>query len=76
MALSLGCKNQSEGLAPSEPLPPGSGAPPSSPSSAESLMKYAETQSLANGWEVSLDTSDPVETIQLANGWTVEVVHE
>ena len=72
MAVAVGCKNQSEGLAPSTPLPQ---SPPTSPSTTQSHMKYGETQTVS-GWEVSLDTSDPVEAIQLANGWTVEVVHE
>lgn len=71
MALTVGCKNQSEGVAPSAPV---ALTPPAS--SASSVhMKYGETQ-IAGGWEVSLDTSDPVETIEMANGWTVEVVYE
>ena len=74
MAVTIGCKNQSEGLAPSAPLPPGGGGP-TSPSTTQSHMKYGETQTVS-GWEVSLDTSEPVEAIQLANGWTVEVMHE
>lgn len=73
MTVAAGCKNQSEGLAPSAPLLPGGGGLP--PSSMQAQMKYGETQ-VASGWEISLDTSDPVETIELANGWTVEVVHE
>jgi hypothetical protein len=72
MALSMGCKNQSEGLAPSTQLPPDGGGPTSS---MQTQMKFGETQ-FASGWEVSLDTADPVETIELANGWTVEVMHE
>lgn len=67
----MGCKNQPEGLAPSSP----SGVIPPDSKVIATHMKYGETQ-LAGGWEISLDTSDSVETIELANGWTVEVVHE
>lgn len=57
--------------------PPPSPAPVpvvSSPASGR-FIKYGESSTSSNGWTVSLDIADPVETISLSNGWTVEVVN-
>lgn len=42
--------------------------------SKESNFKYGESSSSSNGWEMSIDTTDPVQEIVLANGWNVEVM--
>lgn len=44
--------------------------------SAQSNLKFGESNTSANGWEISLDTTDPVEEVLLANGWNVEVKYE
>lgn len=44
--------------------------------SAESNFKFGETNLPGNGWEISLDTTDPVEEVLLASGWNVEVRFE
>lgn len=63
----VNCGTQSGGLAPSkyDDIP-----------STESSIKYGESLVSANGWEISIDTTDPVEGVALANGWSVEVKHE
>ncbi|AZZ37395.1 hypothetical protein CIK05_11525 [Bdellovibrio sp. qaytius] len=51
--------------------------PASSPTTtATSSVKYGETKTLSNGWQVSNDNSDPVEQQTLSNGWNVEVKYE
>ena len=75
MFVLLSCQGNPGGNAPSQ----GGDAPtspPNLPSYDQSQLKFGETVSSTNGWEVSLDTSDSVETIQLANGWTVEVLND
>lgn len=44
--------------------------------SEQSNLKFGESNTSASNWEVSLDTTDPVEEILLANGWNVEVRFE
>lgn len=69
----LGCGGQGSGNAPSAivvPRPPGSGI------GSEGIFKYGQTASTTNGWTITFDHTDPVETVNLANGWTVEVLHE
>ena len=50
--------------------------PPVADISYESYLKYGEINTIANGWEISIDTTDPVETRALVNGWTAEVKHK
>lgn len=44
--------------------------------SAQSNFKFGETNNSTNSWEMSIDTTDPVEEVLLANGWNVEVKFE
>lgn len=44
--------------------------------SAESNFKFGESNISTNGWELSIDTTDPVEEVLLASGWNVEVRFE
>lgn len=44
--------------------------------SEQSNFKFGESNTTSNGWEMSLDTTDPVEEVLLANGWNVEVRFE
>ena len=43
---------------------------------ATGSVKYGETKTLGNGWQVSNDNVDPVEQKTLPNGWQVEVKYE
>ncbi len=43
---------------------------------AEGSVKYGETVTTSNNWQVSHDNADPVEQKTLSNGWTVEVKYE
>lgn len=72
--LLAACGGQSGGLAPSkESVPP---PRPIADISYESSLKFAEAKTSANGWEVIMDTTDPVENVGLGNGWNVEVSYE
>lgn len=44
--------------------------------SAQSNFKFGESNTSSGGWEMSIDTTDPVEEVLLANGWNVEVKFE
>lgn len=68
------CGGQSGGLAPSKESV--NTPNPIADISYESNIKFAETQNTGNGWEVTLDTTDPVESVALGNGWNVEVRYE
>ncbi len=72
-AMLTACGGQSGGVAPSPVL----NNPPAAVIDVtyEAHMKFGKNQTV-NGWQVSLDTTDPVETITLANGWNVEVADE
>lgn len=70
----FGCGGQSGGLAPSNisllPIT-------TTDVSNDSTIKYGESVALTNGWEMSIDTTDPVEQVVLvASGWSVEVKYE
>lgn len=39
-------------------------------------VKYGQTVTLGNGWQVSNDNTDPVEQKTLPNGWQIEVKYE
>ncbi|MES2800896.1 MAG: hypothetical protein V4654_00260 [Bdellovibrionota bacterium] len=43
---------------------------------ATSSIKYGETVTTSNNWQVSNDSTDSVEQKTLSNGWTVEVKYE
>ena len=43
---------------------------------ATSSIKYGQTITTSNNWQVSNDNTDPVEQKTLSNGWTVEVKYE
>lgn len=68
------CGGQSGGLAPSKDQ--NQPTAPIADISYESNFRFAESKTTGNGWEVTLDTTDPVEHVALGNGWTVEVMHE
>ncbi len=72
LGFMFGCGGQGSGVAPSAPAPPAI----SIVIDNQSVLKYGQQVSSINGWNVSIDHSDPVETVNLANGWTVEVLHE
>gem|GEM_PF-5270253 len=76
----VGCGGQSGGVAPSNGVPQGPpAANPPEPIIADDTMsnyKYGEVVSSINGWEASMDTTDPVENVTIANGWQVEVKYE
>ena len=44
--------------------------------SAQSNFKFGESNTSTNGWEISIDTTDPVEEVLLASGWNLEVRFE
>jgi hypothetical protein len=70
----VGCGGQSGGIAPSHP---NNNLPTLVIDTADqSNFKYGETQTTSNQWEVSIDTTDPVENVTLSNGWNVEVKYE
>ena len=69
--ICTGCGGQSGGNAPSPQV-----VPPVVDTSIESNFKFGETVSASSGWEVSVDTTDPVENVTLANGWAIEVKYE
>ncbi len=71
--LFVGCGGQSGGLAPSRDILP---TLPITDVSGDSNLKYGESVSSINGWEVSIDTTDPIEEVTLANSWNVEVKYE
>ncbi len=74
-ALFTACGGQRNDLEPSKDksLP----IAPISDISYESHMKYGEEKTTtANGWNVSIDTTDPVKNITTGNGWTAEVKHK
>jgi hypothetical protein len=68
------CGSQNSDLTPSKNLK--QPIPPIADISYESYMKYGEKKTIANGWEMSMNTTDPVERIALENGWTAEVKHK
>lgn len=72
--LVTACGGQSGGLAPSKEQQ--DTPAPIADISYESSIKYAETQTTSNGWEITMDTTDPVEDVALGNGWNVEVRYE
>jgi hypothetical protein len=72
--LFTACGSQKSDLTPSKNLK--QPIPPVADISYESYMKYGELKTIANGWEISIDTTDPVETRALVNGWTAEVKHK
>lgn len=52
-------------------------SPVTSPvTSSTNHVKYGETVTTTNGWNISADTTDPVEKKTLPNGWTIEVKYE
>lgn len=71
----VGCGGQSGGLAPSK-----SADAPSLTAitdvSDSSNIKFGKIVTSTNGWEMSIDTTDPVEEVTLASGWNVEVKYE
>ena len=69
-----GCGGQSGGLAPSKGADDLSAV--IADVSNESSIKYGESVTLTNGWDMSIDTTDPVEEVTLASGWNVEVKYE
>ena len=69
----VGCGGQTGGLAPSKNETP---VTLITDISSGSNFKFGETVDLINGWEMSIDTTDPVEEIVLANSWSVEVKYE
>ena len=61
------------GFAPGAAIVPVSATPTTT---ATSSIKYGETVTTSNNWQVSNDNTDPVEQKTLSNGWTVEVKYE
>lgn len=70
--LTAACGGQSGGFAPTAT------SPFENPIdvSAQSNFKFGESNTSSNGWEMSIDTTDPVNEVLLANGWNVEVRFE
>lgn len=44
--------------------------------SDQSNFKFGESNTSSNGWEMSIDTTDPVKEVLLASGWSFEVRFE
>lgn len=63
----------SSGFAPGAAIIPVSATPTTT---ATSSIKYGETITTTNNWQVSNDNSDLVEQKTLSNGWQVEVKYE
>lgn len=52
-------------------------SPVTSPvTSSTNHVKYGESVTTTNGWNVSADTTDSVEKKTLPNGWTIEAKYE
>lgn len=70
----MGCKGAGfdSGFAPGAITHP----PPATTTTSTNHVKYGQTVTTSNGWQVSNDNSDPVEQKTLSNGWTVEVKYE
>lgn len=70
----VACSGQSGGVAPSNQTVP-TVTPPNDESLVLNRFKYGEVTT-NNGWEITFDSTDPVETTSLPNGWQVQVRYE
>lgn len=71
MSTFLSCSRQEDGFAPSTPKPD-----MDQTISQQINYKNGETIINQNGWEATLDTTDPVERQLTTNGWMIEVKYE
>lgn len=71
-----GCGGQSGGLAPSKSAVDVPSSSAIADVSDSSSIKLGNVVTSTNAWEMSIDTTDPVEEVTLASGWNVEVKYE
>lgn len=73
-AFLASCGGHDTGHAPSNQTLP-TVTPPNDESLVLNRFKYGEV-TINNGWEISFDSADPIETTSLPNGWQVQVRYE